>query len=268
MTETITTVPGPRDEQSPAATQGHGGRIIIALEHAWAALRANHPDMPEVVMITGTKRQLGGQRWGHYGPDFWAVPDGEGRDRASELFIAGELISQGGRKVLEVLIHEGGHGVAHTRGIKDCSGDGNRYHNKRFVKIVEEMGLKAPAQSAPTHGWSFCTITDETVTRYADVIAELDAARLPYLGAPAVTVTEDDDQDQGEDGADGGEEKPKKKRRAGRRFAAICQCRTDDDKPRRRLQVTPRALEDGPIICGVCRAEFEPEEPDEDEDDE
>jgi hypothetical protein len=262
MTTTPATVQIPAQAEpadAPAQVdQGHGGRIITALEHAWAALRANHPDMPEVVMITGTKKQLGGQRWGHYGPDFWAVPGGG--NRASELFIAGELIAQGGRQVLEVLIHEGGHGVAHTRGIKDCSGDGNRYHNKRFVKIVEEMGLKAPAQSAKTHGWSFCTVTDETVTKYAAVIAELEAARLPYLGAPIVT-TGGDDEGQGEDDTTtGGEDEPKKKRRAGKRFAIVCQC----EKPRR-LQVSPKAAEDGPIICGLCRAEFEPEQTDEEE---
>lgn len=263
MTEiTTATLPGQRDEQAPAAVEpGHGGRIIAALEAAWAAIRANHSAVPQVVMITGTARQLGGDRWGHYGPDFWAVPDEQRAGRASELFIAGELIALGGRRVLQTLIHEAAHGVAHRRSIKDTSGDGNRYHNKRFVAIAEELGLKGPAASEPTHGWTRCTIPDETATTYAEVIAGLDAARLPYLGVPAV-ATGGDDEDQGDDettGA-GAEEEPKKKRRAGKRLAIICECKNAKDEPARRLQVTPKAVMDGPIICGNCGARFEPED--------
>lgn len=266
MTETTTaTVPAPRDEQAPEAQPGHGGKLIAALESTWAAIKANHADVPDVVMITGTQKQHGGDRWGHYGADHWAVPEEDKGRRAPELFIAGEAIAKGGRWVLEVLLHEASHGVAHTRGIKDCSGDGNRYHNKRFVAIAEELGLQGPKESVKTHGWAFCSMPSATAARYAEVIEELDTARLPYRGIPAVTVPEDEDQENGEDGAEDGEEKPKKKR-AGRRLGVICQCVTPEGKPRRRLQLTPKSLEDGPIICGNCREEFTPEEPDEDDD--
>ncbi|MFF4291027.1 hypothetical protein ACFY0R_37890 [Streptomyces sp. NPDC001633] len=256
------TVPAPtpaRDDEPAGTKPGHGGRIITALEAAWAAIRARHADVPEVVMITGTARQLGGDRWGHFGADFWAVPQDGGR--ASELFIAGELIALGGARVLKTLIHEAAHGVAYVRGIQDTSGDGNRYHNKRFVALAEELGLKGPAQSMKTHGWTDCTLPPATAERYAAVIAELDAAALPYLGVPVVSAGGDEDQDDGaEEGQGGDEETPKKKRRAGKRFAIVCRCETP-----RRLQVTPKSLEDGPIICGICRQEFEAEEPDEDD---
>ncbi|MEU1133351.1 hypothetical protein ABZ383_26440 [Streptomyces sp. NPDC005900] len=249
------TVPAPRVEEFNATEQGHGGRIITALETAWRTLRGEHPDIPQVVMITGTARQLGGDRWGHYGPDFWAVPEGK-KDRASELFIAGELIALGGRAVLKTLIHEAAHGVAHVRGIKDTSGDGKRYHNKRFVALAEELGLKGPAEPMKTHGWTRCVLTEATAIRYAAVIEQLDAARLPYLGAPALPTAGGDGEDQGEDGEDGNgtEDKPKKKR-AGKRLAVVCGC-----KEPRTLQVTPKAMEDGPIICGVCGTRFLPKE--------
>lgn len=272
MTETTTaTVPAPREEQNGSPEQGHGGRIIAALEAAWAALRAKHPDIPQVVMITGTAKQLGGERWGHFGPDFWAVPAEEiKKGRASELFIAGELIALGGRQVLKTLIHEAAHGVAYVRGIKDTSGDGNRYHNKRFVALAEELGMQGPTESVKTHGWTACTLPDATATAYSAVIAQLDAARLPYLRTPGIPGYIDDEQGQ-EDGETGtedeGEKKPKKKR-AGRRLAVICACEDDKGEPRRRLQLTPKSLEDGPIICGVCGKPFEPEELDEDEGDE
>ncbi|WP_143053701.1 hypothetical protein [Streptomyces sp. 2112.2] len=240
----------PNDQPAGSLEPGHGGRIITALESAWSAIRSNHGDVPQVVMITGTARQLGGDRWGHFGADFWAVP--QNGSRASELFIAGELIALGGARVLQTLIHEGAHGVAYVRGIKDTSGDGNRYHNKRFVAIAEEMGLQGPAESMKTHGWTACTLPTATAERYAAVIAELDAAALPYLGAPAVSNSDDEDQGDDAEGGDGGEEKPKKKR-AGKRFAIECKC----DDPRR-LQVSPKSVEDGPIICGLCMKPFEP----------
>lgn len=31
----------------------HGSRIIAALERAWAAIRARHPEVPGVVIVTG-----------------------------------------------------------------------------------------------------------------------------------------------------------------------------------------------------------------------
>jgi hypothetical protein len=33
----------------------HGSRIIAALEHAWAAIQDQHPDVPDAVIITGPR---------------------------------------------------------------------------------------------------------------------------------------------------------------------------------------------------------------------
>jgi hypothetical protein len=38
---------------SPKITEQHGSRIIAALEHAWAAIQDQHPDVPDVVIVTG-----------------------------------------------------------------------------------------------------------------------------------------------------------------------------------------------------------------------
>ncbi|WP_125264850.1 hypothetical protein [Streptomyces alboflavus] len=257
-----TRLPAPRDEPGPAAETGHGGRIIASLEAAWGALRRRHADIPQVVMITGTAKQAGGDRWGHYGADFWTVPAGE-RTRAPELFIAGELIALGGRRVLQTLLHEAAHGIAHARSIKDTSGDGNRYHNKRFVALAEEVGLQGPPQKERTHGWTACTLPETTATRYAEVIGQLDAARLPYLRTPGIPTTTGDDQDHhGDDdpATTGDDEAPPKKRRSGKRLAVVCRC----DTPRR-LQVSPKCLEDGPLLCGNCRKEFEPDQAEDDD---
>jgi hypothetical protein len=158
MTEQTTTdapaipkqAPVPVAEPVAARELDHGARIITALEDAWAAIRRRHPDVPRAVLITGTKKQHGGARLGHFGAGLWAVPqqaqDGaEDRthERAPELFVAGELLGQGGREVLAVMVHEAAHGVAHTRGIADTSSAG-RYHNRKFVAIAEELGLRTP----------------------------------------------------------------------------------------------------------------------------
>jgi hypothetical protein len=79
---------------------------------------------------------------------------------------------------------------------------------------------------------------------------EHDSARLLFLldGIPG-----------GDDGDGGGEDKPKK--RGGRRVAVECSC-----QPPRKLHMTPKQIEDGPVICGLCNAPFEaPEDSDQDE---
>ncbi|MFF4625492.1 hypothetical protein [Nonomuraea jabiensis] len=54
-----------------------------------------------------------------------------------------------------------------------------------------------------------------------------------------------------------------KKRRSGLRLAAECAC-----TPPRRLQPTPKALDDGPMICGLCGERFEAELDHDEHDDE
>ena len=247
-----------------AAQQEHGSRIITALEAAWAAIRARHPEVPGVVIITGAgNRQRGvpeGYRLrGHHWPARWVTTTIEERD--GELFIAGELLAAGGRAVIEVMLHEAAHALAAARGIKDTSAEGNRYHNKRFVALAAELGLRGPDRPENVIGWSDCRLTDETAAAYAAAIDAIDAARLPYLPDAEVRTGDDENgQDQG-DGEDQDEDKPKK--RGGRRLAAVCAC-----QPPRKLHLTPKQVEDGPVICGLCNAQFEVPDGSNDQDEE
>ena len=139
----------------PRAIEQHGSRIIAALERAWAAIQDQHPDVPDVVIVTGAgSNQKGtpeGYRLrGHHWPERWIL-DGQDRPRAPELFIAGELLSAGGRAVVEVMLHEAAHALATRRGIKDTSAAGNRYHNKRFVALAAELGLRGPDVPGQDH---------------------------------------------------------------------------------------------------------------------
>ena len=241
---------------STAADQEHGSRIITALEDAWGAIRARHAEVPRVVIVTGAGRSQRGvgegyRLRGHHWPSRWVTDSAEGR--AAELFIAGELLAEGGRAVLETMLHEAAHALAAVRGIRDTSAEGNRYHNKRFVALAAELGLRGPDRPDKVIGWSVCRITDETAAAYAAAIGAIDTAGLPYLpGAPRITAGggtgEDgqggDDEGQGDDG--------KTKKRGGRWAAVECAC-----QPPRRLRMTPKQIEDGPVICGLCREPFE-----------
>ena len=138
-------------------------------------------------------------------------------------------------------------------GIKDASAEGNRYHNKRFVALAAELGLRGPDRPENVAGWSDCRLTDETAAAYAAAIDAIDAARLPYLpdGPLVAGGTGEDGQGGGDDG-DEGQEEDEPRKRGGRRVAVECACQP---KPRK-LHLTPKQLEDGPVICGVCSAPF------------
>jgi hypothetical protein len=100
-------------------------------------------------------------------------------------------------------------------------------------------------------------LTSETADGYAKMTAAIDRARLPFL----VDLTTPAGPGGGE-GAEGqGDGEPgKPAKRGGRRAAAECACRPQP----RRIQLTPKQIEEGPIICGLCCAPFEPPKDDQD----
>ena len=223
-----------------------GSPVITALQGAWSAIRDRHPEVPAAVVITGP---VPGQKSaseadvlnGHHWPEQWTGgPDEAGR---AVMTIAPELLVQGGRAIVEALLHAGAHGLAAARGTRDTSAAGHRYHNKRFVALAEELGLSGPGQPESVTGWSGCTLTGQAAAAYAAAIAAIDEAWPPYAGdLPYLSGRPAGRQAEGEDGP---------ARRAGRRQPAECEC-----QPPRRIQLTPRQLEVGPILCGVCGAQF------------
>ncbi|MFI0425118.1 hypothetical protein [Spongiactinospora sp. 9N601] len=246
------------------ADREHGSHIITTLERAWAAIRARHPEIPRVVMITGQGRDGRWINWGHYAAGTWRAADDR---REHELFVSGELLGLGGTRVMQTLLHEAAHALADVRGITDTS-SGGRYHNKRFVALAVELGLTGPASPAPTIGFSDCAITAATVATYREHIDALDAERLPYLDSPALALLRPPAPTGGQDGQDGGQDHagddagdggrdddvaPRGQGRDGKRLAVLCGC-----TPPRRLQVTPATWERGAISCGPCGQDFAP----------
>jgi len=121
-----------------------------------------------------------GQKHGHFGPRMWE--DSDGND-IHEIFLAGESLKRGAAATIGTLIHELAHAYCHEKGIKDTS-DGNRYHNDRFRKVAEDMGLTI--EKADRIGWSVTTVPESTQERYREFVDELERAIQAWRREPGV----------------------------------------------------------------------------------
>src|SRR6266542_6494819 len=216
-----------------------GSSLITALEDTWASIRRQHPDLPEVVFITGTGLRSASAasvdaRWGHFGAQRWvaghpqkvATPTPEAGqdaklqvppDRKPELFVAGECFAEGATHTLTTILHEAAHALAHVRGVKDTSRQG-KYHNRRYLDLAGELGLEWPtdAKPHPVNGFSDVQLTPPARESYATTISDLDSAITLHLdtfrrlglaveGQPDPSTENGDGQGDGE--VEGGGEK-------------------------------------------------------------
>lgn len=207
-----------------AKKQRVSAQLIEAFERAWAAIQKHHPEVPDVLFITGSGAdgRRNSLRLGHYATGAWSASKGKGK--LPELFVGGEGFKRGARDVLGTLIHEAAHGLADARKIQDTSRQG-RYHNKKFKALGEEMGLVITKTG--NIGWSGTEVPDATAKKYAKVIRDLDKAMTFYRSGQAR-----------------GRRKPKKTQPP-----ATCGCD-------RKIRVAPSTLEKAPITCGACGENF------------
>jgi len=199
-------------------------RLVTALDRAWAAIMARHPDVPAVVIALGSGSGNGLRlKLGHFAVDRWQRAGG----RLPELFVGGEGLAKGARDVLGTLLHEAAHGVASVREIQDTSRQG-RFHNTRYRALAGELGLAVA--KAGSVGWSSTTVPDATAALYRAELRRLADALVAYRRL--------------EPGGRGG----RKNNNNG--VAARCGCE-------RRIRVAESVLEAGPITCGLCGTGFE-----------
>jgi hypothetical protein len=199
-------------------------RLVTALDQAWSAIRARHPDVPEVVIAlgSGSAGRRGALKLGHFAAERWQRLDG----RLPELFVGGEGLGRGAREVLGVLLHEAAHGVASTRKVPDTSRQG-RWHNARYRALAAELGLDVA--QVPSLGWSQTTVPDATAALYRSEIRRLEAAITAFRhGEP---------RGHGRVSSNNG-------------VAARCECG-------RRIRVAESVLALGPITCALCGTGFE-----------
>jgi hypothetical protein len=167
--------------------------ILEALNTTYQRIRADHPEVPNAVIVVGAPGKVrGGQVHGHFLAQSWANPDFQDAETDSdflhEISLSGESLERGADHVLGTLIHEAAHALAFERGIKDTS-NGARYHNKKFKAVAEELGILL--EQAPTIGWSVTRISTVTYLRFYEELINLRWAlgtyRLPeYSVKPKV----------------------------------------------------------------------------------
>lgn len=246
MTETSET-------QTPAETtpaERHTGSSVVKLiEKVWDRIRADHPELPEVVVTTGSGE---GVKWGHFRPESWKLEGTDGRFH--EFFLASEALAKGAHQVLQTTIHEAAHTISKGRGIKDTSRQG-RWHNAAFKKAAEELGLEHKGSKADaSHGFSFVTLTQATKDKYADLLAELDQ-ELKLTGLLPFWLGGKDEQG-GEDER-GGEKitgKPTKGGGEGTKsgpLKATCQC----EEPVI-IRLSQKVLDLAVVRCDGCESLF------------
>lgn len=174
-----------------------GSTVVSLLERVWDRIREDHPELPVVVITTGSGE---GTKWGHFRADSWKIREEGAVSDRHELLIASEALAKGAHQVLQTMLHEAAHTLAKVREIKDTSRQG-RWHNRNFHKMAWEMGLEHKgAQADSSHGFAFVTLTAATKERYADLLTELDreirlTGKLPvWLGGS----TDEEDAEGGE----------------------------------------------------------------------
>lgn len=253
----------PEDDEEPEVRKSNGpatgSAIVAALEEAWAAAQDRVPDLPDVVIITGTGLMGRGAKWGHYGRDRWVKALDEGR--LPEVFIAGERLHCGARGTLSTLLHEGAHALAAVRGIQDTSRQG-RYHNQKFLDLAEELGLEyAGGENAhPVIGWSETRLTEDTIEEYADELDALaDAIALSLDTFVSLGLVDKEGNPVGgnakgtAEGEGAAPPKPRAKGKSRNNPKATCGCG-------RIIRASASVLAEAPIICGACEKPFTAED--------
>jgi hypothetical protein len=231
-------------ETTPA--ERHTGSSVVALiERVWDRIRADHPELPEVVVTTGSGE---GVKWGHFRPNSWKLED----EKRHEFFLASEALAKGAFQVLQTTLHEAAHTRCKARNIQDTSRQG-RWHNAAFRKAAEEMGLEHKGATADkSHGFSSVTLTEATKAKYADLIAELDR-ELKLTGLLPFWMGGQQDEDER-----GGEKitgKPTKGESEGEAKSgpvkAVCDC----EEPVI-IRISQKVMDMGVVRCDGCESLF------------
>lgn len=203
-----------------ATTKSVTAPLVDAIEATWKAIQAQHPDVPEVVVTLGSGSAKKGMKLGHFAAERWM----RGEDKVHELFVGGEGLRRGAVDVLGTLLHEAAHSAAKARGIQDTSRQG-RFHNAKFKMIAEEFGLRIDKD--PSIGWSLTEVPTATATRYGRQVANLETAMVAYRVV---------DHTEGRKSSNNG-------------VSAACDCG-------RKIRVSRKVYDLGPISCGLCGTDF------------
>jgi hypothetical protein len=150
------------------------------------------------------------------------------------------------------MLHEAVHALTHVRGVRTPPALASTNNKREFVALAGELGLAWPdgQRPHPVIGFSEVTLTEQTVADFADTLAHLGAAirlyrdtfrRLGLIGGQG-----GEKEQEGQD-SDGG--------KTGERFKVACSCH-----PPRSFWIRAKQYSPGPISCGVCGQDFQPQD--------
>lgn len=198
-------------------------RIIAAVATVWDHLRRSHPELPEVAVVihtTGAPHNL------RYAEEEGRI---HGVATPPELAIHVDTVRNGGRAVIECVIHMATHALCTARGVSETSNRGRR-HNQKFAAMAVELGGHWPDGQSPhpVKGYSPVPISETAM-----------AAMAPYVEALDTVISQVGDLDMATRPAG----------RSGNRLTLRCECG-------RTLLMGKRVAGQGPVVCGVCRSEF------------
>ena len=220
--------------------------LVRACEEAWADIRDHHPELPDAVMILGTGMERGRLvKLGHWWGGRW-LADGALR---GEVLLAGEALHLAPKEVFEVLLHEAAHGLNAARGVKDTS-RGGRYHNQRFAAAAHEVLLEVRAM--PPYGLASTSLSPAGRERYGPTVERLgEAMRIVRQLERGAGLGEGAEGAGGKTGAGAEADGGAGTGRGRGSVVSSCGCG-------RRMRMAPSVLAAGPVVCGVCGAEFAP----------
>lgn len=249
-------------EAMTSPTEAHQEFLALLHRVLVEAVRRHQDDLPGLteslqdgVLLTagGTTRAAAG--W--FAEGVWRYGD----RRVHELFLNADrrMVHRSispAEDVLVTLLHEGCHVWAQANGVRDTSRDG-RYHNRRFARTAQAIGLAVVADT--TIGHRTPALTPWARAEYADLLVELDQG-LVIAREPAITPTTAGGRDEN-DALSGeptsgttpaGSEAPKTKY-----VFASCQCR---DRRGRAVTIRVAAGSWRPDVvrCTACDAPFTP----------
>lgn len=153
--------------------------IIDALDSLTKQVQKVNADIPDnIVIVLASGKSGRANVHGHFAPGSW-------QNGHHEILISAESLARGPEATLGTLIHELAHAKANKLEIRDTSNN-NRYHNKRFKKIAEEMGITL--ELAGTIGWSKTTLPSETAVLYSAGLIKLEKSLTTYRMGRAADV--------------------------------------------------------------------------------
>ncbi len=207
-------------------------QVTRTLEVAWQAVRDIHHDVRPAIMVVYLHPK--NDRRGHWAPESWTVAsddeENSQQDHIDEVHISSHILSQGGRSIMETVVHEAAHSTARSRKVKDVSRQG-RWHNRRFAGIAEEFGLVVERDSKVGHRTP--DLTDEASEIYSESVMWLNDATGNLFQSPQ------------------SRDKPTKPANTVKLVCPTCG---------RYFRIGRKQFEAGPVGCLPCGVEFEEEE--------